>query len=211
MVDWAREFARIIQCQACSSALDRSLLRDELENVPQPGWVGANYESSRLLLVGQNPGTPKSLETADLPYTEALRALAANPSNAQYVALADVLRSFIPQWPVHGSYFPLSEANLTLEDIAYCNVVRCRTIADTRPGVGTTCNCLTTHFTHWLALLQPRAVVFIGKWASEHAAHVVAAAGIPHMFMNRQRSLASNARAENRDEAIRFVRKHSAA
>ena len=65
------------------------------------------------------------------------------------------------------------------------------------------------NFAHWLALLQPRAVVFIGKWAAERGGPVVEAAGIPYKFMNRQRSLSSVERAENRNSVVNFVRAKS--
>jgi uracil-DNA glycosylase len=203
---WSQEFARVIGCEQCSSSTDRKLLRDEQENVPQPGWVGSNYDGTRLLLVGQNPGTPKSLATADRPYTNALRDLRDNVTEQQFQKLVSVLRSFIPQWPVHGNYFPLAESGLTLEDIAYCNIVRCRTQADSPPGTRLVANCLSLHFSRWLDLLQPRAVVFIGKWAAERGGPVVEAAGIPYRFMNRQRSLSSVERTENRNAVVQFVR-----
>lgn len=203
---WSQEFAHVIGCDHCSSTTDRNLLRDDVENVPQPGWVGGNYERTRLLLVGQNPGTPKSLAAADLPYTKALRDLRDNTTDFQYQDLVAVLRSFIPQWPVHGNYFPLAESGLTLEDIAYCNIVRCRTQADTSPGAKLVANCVSQHFSRWLELLKPQAVVFIGKWAAERGGTVVEAAGIPYRFMNRQRSLSSIERTENRNAVVQFVR-----
>lgn len=206
---WNEEFTRVVSCERCSAAIDRKLLRDSQQNVPQPGWVGSNYARTRLLLVGQNPGTPKSLSAADLPYTKALRELRDKGTEQHYQDLVAVLRVFIPQWPVHGTYFPLAESGLTLEDIAYCNIVRCRTLADRPPGTKLVANCLSQHFAHWLALLQPRAVVFIGKWAAERGGPVVEAAGIPYKFMNRQRSLSSVERAENRNSVVNFVRAKS--
>lgn len=206
---WSEAFARVVACERCSTSDHRSLLRDHVENVPQPGWVGSNYARTRVLLVGQNPGTPKSLAANDFEYTRALRDLRDNTSEQQYQELVCVLRDFIPQWPVHGNYFPLSESGLTLEDIAYCNIVRCRTVADSAPGSALVSNCLSEHFSRWLDLLQPIAVVFIGKWASERGGPVVAVAGIPYQFMNRQRSLSSAERVENRNAVVQFVRAKS--
>ena len=200
------EFAQVIGCGRCSIAGDRHLLRDDAENVPQPGYVGSGYSVSRVLLVGQNPGTPKTLAREDLPYTAALRALRDDPSPAQYEALDSLLEAFIPRWPVHGSYFPLAECGLSLRDIAYCNIVRCRTTDDKSPGRATIANCTSTHFARCLAFLEPRVVVFIGKWAAEHGAGPVQRAGIPFAFMNRQRSLSSEGRAANRAEVIALVR-----
>jgi hypothetical protein len=74
--DWPREFAIVISCTRCSDATDRRLLRDAMENVPQPGFIGDNYWRCRVLLVAQNPGTAKSRQALkeDMPHTAALRA-----------------------------------------------------------------------------------------------------------------------------------------
>jgi uracil-DNA glycosylase len=200
------EFARVIACTRCTCSTDRNLLRDESENVPQPGYIGENYKNTRVLLVGQNPGTPKSLAAKDLSYTAALRSLRDAPTSESYEHLEAVLASFIPQWPVHGNYFPLRECGLTLNDIAYCNAVRCRTRDDRAPNKLLTSTCISHHFIRWLELLQPRVVVFIGKWAAQQGGAYVAAAGIPYAYMNRQRSLSSNERTENRESVVQLVR-----
>lgn len=210
-VNWPAEFARIIACQACTTSTDPKLLRDNGENVPQPGYVGPNYSQSRVALVGQNPaapktGTSKTLTEADLPYTQALRALRDSPTEDSYRELSSILARFIPQWPVHGSYFPLQEAGLTLSDIAYFNVVRCRTERDGVPGLGLTSNCVAHHFGRWLDALAPRTVIFIGKWAADKAAIEVSRRGIPFAYMNRMRSLSAQGRAANREAVVRLVR-----
>lgn len=200
------EFSRVIACTLCSSATDRHFLRDDAENIPQPGYVGRNYAANRVLLVGQNPGTPKSLADEDRPYTAALRELRDRPSPERYASLKSVLDEFIPRWPVRGSYFPLEECGLTLDDIAYCNVVRCRTSGDKQPGRSTVSQCRSAHFGRWLQWLGPRVVVFIGKWAAANASSAVIEAGIPFSFMNRHRSLSSAERAENRADVVKLVR-----
>ena len=202
------EFARVIACELCTTATDRNLLRDEGENVPQPGYIGSNYRKVRVLLVGQNPATPKSLAAEDLPYTTALRALRNEPTIQRYKELRTVLRTFIPQWPVQNNHFPLTESGLTLDDIAYCNIVRCRTTGDSKPGVILTKQCLNEHFARWLNLLNPKVVVFIGKWAWRQGCSVVGAKDIPCSFINRQRSLSTTERAENRAQVVALVRKH---
>ena len=209
-INWPVEFARVISCTSCSQATDKNLLRDEGENVPQPGYVGANYRKHRVALVGQNPGTPKTLDVQDRPYTAALRRLRDSPTEVNYQELNAVLRIFIPQWPVHGNYFPLAECKLELQDIAYFNVVRCRTQSDAQPGFNTVNNCTHTHFGRWLDNLSPRVVVFIGKWAADRASEEVERRGIPFAFMNRQRSLSSLKRVQNRQTVIQLVRTSNA-
>lgn len=48
-------FCKIINCERCNPLTISMLLRDKLENLPQPGYIGSNYKSTRLLLIGQNP------------------------------------------------------------------------------------------------------------------------------------------------------------
>lgn len=202
------EFARVIACKSCTTATDSKLLRDDGENVPQPGYIGSNYRNVRVLLVGQNPGTPKSLAEEDLHYTAALRALRDEPTIQRYKQLRTVLRTFILRWPVQNNHFPLTESGLTLDDIAYCNIVRCRTANDSKPGETLAKQCLNGHFIRWLNLLKPKVVVFIGKWAWRQGGNTVSAQGIPCTFINRQRSLSADERVENRAQAVALVRKY---
>jgi hypothetical protein len=75
---WNLEFAKVIQCTNCTALIDANLLRDVEENVPQPGYIGKKYLQARVILIGQNPGTPKSLVMEDRPYTAALRTLSGS-------------------------------------------------------------------------------------------------------------------------------------
>ena len=214
-VEWRRlEFARIISCDRCTSATDPNLLRDNGENVPQPGYIGPRYRKSRVLLVGQNPAVdlspaiPKSLTESDRIYTAALRILRDEPTVQRYKELSAVLRTFIPKWPIHGNYFPLDESGLSLEDIGYFNIVRCRTSSNAAPNDCLATKCIGAHFVRWLELLAPKVVVFVGKWAWRKGSSAVSAKGIPCAFMNRQRSLSCTERAENRAQVVALVRQH---
>lgn len=200
------EFVRVLTCELCTQATDSRLLRDNGENVPQPGYIGSQYESSGVLLVAQNPGIPKKLSGQDLHYTAALRALRDEPTVQRYQELSAVLKAFIPLWPVQNHYFPLAESGLTLEDIAYCNIVRCRTNGDGKPRALLTRQCLDEHFTRWLNILNPEVVIFIGKWAWQQGKNDVGAKGIPCGFMNRRRNLSAAERKKNRAEIVALVR-----
>jgi len=183
-------------------------MRDSQEHVPQPGYVGRYYQRTGLLLVGQNPYVPNSrLVAQDGEYTAALRALRDIPAERQYSDLQNVLDRFIPNWPVQNNYFPLAECGLRLEDIAYMNLVRCRT-GNHAPNVNTVDTCRRTHFEPWLDMLKPSCVVFIGLWARERGRNSVAARNIPFATMNRNRSLNSAQRIENRAEVAALVRKN---
>ena len=205
--DWTAEFARVISCERCDKRRSNNILRDARENVPQPGFIGSRYEKFRILLVGQNPAVPPSrLAADDQEYTAALRRVRDDATAESMGSLQEVLLRFVPSWPVHGNYFPLYESGLTLEEIAYCNIIRCRTVENARPSSGLASTCIDTHFGRWLDLLTPRAIVFIGKWAHDRGEAAARNRSIPVTFMNRERSLSSAARAENRDQVAEFVR-----
>jgi hypothetical protein len=158
------------------------------------------------LLVGQNPGVSTSSQSRnDGQYMMSLRSLLDAEVEDSWERLQALLRTIIPTWPLTGSYFPLAEAGLRLDQIAYCNLVRCRTENNIRPAGLVVSNCID-HFVRWLDCLTPNAVIFIGKWASDRGAHHVRERNIPHLFMNRKRSLSSEARLENREQAVAFIK-----
>ena len=158
------QFAKVIGCMHCTREHhDGNLLRDALENVPQPGYVGPNYRQSDVLLVGQNPGVPSDLVNDDQIYTAALRSLRDNPTGEEYEKLSRSLENVIQGWPVHNNYFPLAACGFTLNDIAYCNLVRCRTQANRTPNRSLVTRCVDQHFDRWIGWLEPQVAVFIGK------------------------------------------------
>jgi len=206
-VHWSAEFSRVISCERCDAATCKKLLRDVKENVPQPGFIGARYWEHRIVLVGQNPGITRAPTASDdRRYTEALRRVRDEPSEATWESLRAITREFIPRWPVHGNHFPLKESGLTLDQIAYFNIVRCRTIENAPPSARMVELC-RDHLDRWLDLLRPRGVIFIGKWASVRGEPSVKAHGALSAFMNRERSLSSADRMENRRSVVEFVRR----
>jgi len=199
------EFSRVVHCTNCNLGTSRELLRDCGENVPQPGYVGLGYERAGLLLVGQNPGVPGGLALADRRYTAALRALADQPTPPRYVELQSVLDDFIPTWPIHGKYFPLEQCGLTLADVAYCNLVRCRTKENAPPKVAAAAICRSAHFEPWLDLLKPAVIVFIGKWGHDRGRDACVRRAIPFTYVDRNRKLRADERAANLDAVKAFV------
>ncbi|MGD0865442.1 MAG: uracil-DNA glycosylase family protein [Rhizomicrobium sp.] len=210
-INWAIEFSQIISCTRCTTVTCNKLLRDDQENVPQPGFIGDRFPEKQILLAGQNPGiaTAKTARD-DQEYTAFLRAVRDGASAATFGELQTVLRRFVPTWPVCRSYFPFEEAGLTLDEVAYCNVVRCRTHHNAPPSKLMVSECTENHFSRWLDILRPRAVVFIGKLARDRGARFARDRQIPFDFMNRERSLPSEARVENRNRVVAFVKASAA-
>jgi len=198
------EFAKIIGCERCNRSTCSKLLRDNLENVPQPGYIGINYEQTGVLLIGQNPAVPGRLAETDRPYTAALRALRDDPTPETYGNLQEVLGQFIPDWPVHGDYFPLRECGLELADVAYFNFVRCRTAGNAKPNAALANSC-RTYLERWLDLLKPNVVAFVGKWAYDNGKAACERRSIPCSFVNRDRSLSGSERQQNRSNVAASV------
>lgn len=205
----AEEYRRVIACAECARCGECAgrVLRDDLFDLPQPGYVGAAYDSSRVLLLGQNPGvSPDRYREQDRRYADALVRLREAPGEVALARLQALLEAMIPSWPVAGRHFPLAECGLGLRQIAHFNVVRCRTPDNAPPCPAVTARCVGLHFARWLELLAPRVVVCIGKRAHDQAGHLLAARGIPHAFVSRRRDLPAAERAANRAAVVALVR-----
>lgn len=209
----------MVSCVRCTTHTCKNLLRDDSENVPQPGFVGKDYNHKRLMLVGQNPAITKSRQAleADMPYTQAMRRLRDDPSEANLAALLDIARGFMPSWRIHQDYFPLAECRVSLDDLAYINVVRCRTarfnhkkqkMEDTPPNRRVAEECVATHFTRWVKLLRPRAIIFLGKYAWDYGREVASAMSIPADYLDRERSRPTHLRNDDRARVAALVRNH---
>ena len=124
----------MIRCDHCSHLGFPKLLRDDTFNLPQPGYIGSNYEKTRVLLVGQNPGvSPHRFSAQDSEYADAQVGLRDNVNAKSYGKIKAVLDKIMPTWPVVNNHFPLAECGLSVEDIAYLNAVRCRRSATLPP------------------------------------------------------------------------------
>ena len=99
--------------------------------VPQFGFVGPGFASSRILLLGINPGNgPNDVETsADAAMLPALRAFFARPSLENFLKAQDAYRSVCESWAIWGNHCAaiLGAANLAAGDIAYSNCLPWRT------------------------------------------------------------------------------------
>jgi hypothetical protein len=205
-MDTVAEFARVISCIACTSHTSTKLLRDSHLNLPQPGFIGQRYAQTGLVLAGQNPGvSPLRFASQDAEYMRALQKLQDKPTPQIMSELTQGLHAYVPKWPIHGKYFPLEECGLELDDIAYFNVVRCRTVDNSRPGKGVIVNCLE-HFERWVDLLHPKLLIFLGKWADDVAGQIPAQRGIQYAFINRDRSLNKKELAQDRESIVELVK-----
>ena len=203
----ASKFARVVKCDVCFRSSYPKLLRDDSFNLPQPGYIGTNYKNTRVLLVGQNPGRSHDYSNAsDEEFASALIAVKKD-ENAQAVnKVRNILDRIMPTWDIFKTYFPLADCGLRLDDIAYTNIVRCRTEENAKPGVRIARTCISKHFIPWLDWLEPRFVLCMGKWAHDKISYELEARGIPYAFINRDRSLSNSERRRNRRDVAKRVR-----
>jgi len=217
---WSSEFASVVSCSKCTTQTCKNLLRDDNENVPQPGFIGRSYDQKRVLLAGQNPAITKSAKAlaADMPYTAALRQIRDKPTKSNLVSLLALTRDFMPSWRVHQDYFPLRECGLSLDELAYLNVVRCRTARlnqqtnkseDTPPNRRVAEACVASHFARWVDLLNPRVIVFLGKYAWDYGHAVAEARNIPADYLDRERSRPGHLRNADRARVAALVRENA--
>lgn len=196
----------VIEYERCNSSTDSRLLRDKQENIPQPGYIGRNYEKYRLLLIGQNPGIcPPSMKTRDSLYMKSLLNLEHSATLLNYEKFYQILLDFVPEWPVQKNYFPLKECGLGLEDIAYCNIVRCRTSENTKPSKRLAQNCIDKHLLGFINNIEPKVIVCIGKWPYDQLMPSLRDRSITVTYMNRDRSLSRNERLGNRKTVVETV------
>jgi uracil-DNA glycosylase len=203
----AELFSEVISCETCLKSGFTKILKDNTENLPQPGYVGSNYFKKRILLIGQNPGACSAEKRkTDRPYMDALRNFTPGSTEDDLETLLNLISEYIPTWPVHGVYFPLEECGLTLEDIAYFNLVRCRTTGNASPSKGIAINCRNKHFNRWIDFLNPSVVVCVGKYAYDHISHDLTLKNIPCDYIDRNRSLNTEKRNINRTQVANLVK-----
>ena len=197
----------VITCEKCNLLDSPKLLRDKSENIPQPGFIGMHYEKSHVLLIGRNPGVcPISMKSRDSVYMQALLTLEAHRNVPAYFRFHITLLKFMYDWPIYRDSFQLDEYGLDLEDIAFCNVVRCRTDKNGTPSKSLTQNCIKEHLVSFIDIIEPKVIVCIGKWVFDQLNPILSVRNITTTYINGDRSLTSAERAQNRKTVVEIVR-----
>jgi hypothetical protein len=160
------KFVKIIGCEKCDRSTCSQLLRDSWENDPQAGYVGTNYERT-----GRGSGRSQACPAGSPRKTGHIRQRSEPyETTRRHRTMPSRMTSWADLYPTGRSTdatFPLAECGLTLGDITYFNLVRCRTIHNGPPNAALTNSC-RTHFHSWLNLLEPSVVTFMGKWVYEN-------------------------------------------
>lgn len=174
----AQECKHLDKCHRDDPNIGRYDARLNGVHGPQPGFLGANYLTRRLVLIGKNPGADSSgnvLHQARQMY-ELFGQFASNRSMEAFNAIMSYLAEIMPTWKLIRDDLRPGECSFSFpEDIAYLNVIKCATwrridgkYKDVLNLVQQVVNrCTSEYLSRQLAILAPRAVVCLGKDTSE--------------------------------------------
>jgi hypothetical protein len=205
-----KEFCQVIKCDKCSQENIRNLLRDDKKNVPQPGFVGEYYDTTRILFIERNPGHPKNLTIED-KYNKGLRQLVNSTEkllffNGIYKPIYKSFENYLINGQKKEIKKIIDSLGIDLGHIAHFNKARCRTKDCKTPTDKMFENC-EDHLRNFIDLLEPKVVIFIGKEVSDKTRGIIDKYKIPNNFLNRCRSLNLEERDKNVDDIILFISK----
>lgn len=138
------------------------------------GYVGARYRQERgLLLLAINPGGGGDTYTVRTPEDEVFYPLLINFKSTKgggvQKAFERINESFVPivqRWNLWRILGPtLDAAGKTIEEVAFMNVIPYRTRSDMMPPAAARNTAWRLVVEPTLAILQPEAVVTLGKKA----------------------------------------------
>jgi hypothetical protein len=142
--------------------------RGEQDGLPQPGYVGRNYQLGGLTLIALNPGPDRTgLGRADLEQYEALGRLKEADDDhvlARFEDLMSVLERVMLEWRIiqnKGLLEILASKQMTFADVAYTNIAKWRTIDDPRKRELDESWKLGTE--EQFMLLRPSRVILLGQ------------------------------------------------
>ena len=134
---------------------------------PQPGFIGKGYfrNPCRILIMGINPGPGKGFEARDEILFGATLELARTPNADNFKSLMSVYSKQMPHWGIFSRQNIFNRLDLSLENIAYLNVLQVNTKVDCSDSkLNRVYEYAISKFTfRQLKLLQPHAILILGK------------------------------------------------
>ncbi len=141
------------------------IAQDDL--VPQFGYVGKDYASSRVLFLGINPGNGPSHKRTrgDDLMMKSLAGFAGNPSPESFRAAQNAYRAACERWPIWTRHCAeiLRAGRLTLDQIAYSNCLPWRTESCSAFSDDVARRAAIHYAYPLIEELQPQVVVALGK------------------------------------------------
>jgi hypothetical protein len=130
---------------------------------PPAEYLGSRYK--RVVIMGGNPGMPANVEWNQKGREAVVNYLKSpTPVNAQNVN--DTIKGFIPNFGVvKRGNLAYERWGLEMEDFAYINAFKCRTIdnANTFRHPDVLSVCLNEYMIPQMKLLKPKLVIYLWK------------------------------------------------
>jgi len=168
--------------------------------IPQFGFVGRDYESRRILIIGINPGNgPDGSRTlSDDEMMPALHRFVAEPTEVTYEAASLAQAKAFPNWLASKEIGPILEAEgLTTNDVAYANASPYRAgngeAKDAFPNQRRIRAAADAWLSPLLRALMPRVVLAHGQVAANVLVHCTFPT-VPIVY-NRNRNLRARSAA----------------
>jgi hypothetical protein len=178
------------------------LHRDDL--TPQFGFVGKAYPSTRVLLLGINPGNGResiTRTTTDERMMPMLIRFAQGPTPANFTAAQCAYQVECATWHIWSRHCAeiTGAGKLSMEDIAYSNTLPWRTGSESNFDESVAERAATLYAHPLIDELEPTLVICLGKRAAEivrignpNIPHLVvwnrAQAATPGVLLDRKRA-----------------------
>jgi len=138
------------------------------DSLPQPGYVGLEYERKGILLIGMNPGGKNSSEISSNDEEQyfilkQIRSSSRGATLESFDRLNEALSRTMPTWKLFNNYVRrhLDQCDTELVSVAYLNLLKWRTMNSS--GLGSLCSISwEAHTQRQIELLQPSTIVCLG-------------------------------------------------
>jgi hypothetical protein len=178
------------------------LRKDDL--TPQFGYVGHGYTSTRVLLLGINPGNGRetiSRTATDERMMPTLIHFAQDPSPENFKSAQQAYQAECSTWHIWRRHCAeiTGAGRLSLDDIAYSNALPWRTGSESNFGDSVAAKAATLYTHPLIDELRPSVVICLGKRAAaivrigdRKLPHVIvwnrAQAATPSVLLDRRRA-----------------------
>jgi hypothetical protein len=179
---------------------------------PQFGYVGEQYSSTRILLLGINPGNARDdiRSPEDSRMMPVLARFAQDPTERNFTDAGTAYKNECPNWRFWTHCAEVIRAgNLTFEEIAYSNCLPWRTASGSGFSREVARNAAERYVRPLIEELKPSLIVAMGKMK---VAPILRMTGVtlPRLIIwNCARAPTSTVRQERADavdEILRFLR-----
>ena len=149
---------------------NRSALVASDDLIPQFGYVGTQFDQSRVLLLGINPGNGNDLVRSrqDNTMMPALHRFAADVSITSFIQAQKAYKSVCQSWPIWRRHCSevIGAGKLSFEDIAYSNALPWRTASESNFDDAVGKKAAKNYVYPLIEELQPRVIIAMGKKAA---------------------------------------------